>query len=93
MANKFNVEQIFAQKTGSHAVAVSVRPQNIVRFYEKAIKAMKSQSAASEKDGTDPMAILEGEMQERYSDAQITYYIALHYVQDLNQAKQAIVIL
>ena len=57
-----------------------MRPQNIVRFYEKALKAMKSQSAASEKDGTDPMAILEGEMLERFSEAQITYYVALHYV-------------
>ena len=41
---------------------------------------MKTQSANSEKDGVDPMAVLQGEMEERYSEAQITYYIALHYV-------------
>ena len=70
-----------------------MRPQNIVRFYEKAIKAMKQQSANSEKDGLDPMAILQSEMEEKYSEAQITYYIALHYVQDLNQTRQAMVIL
>ena len=30
---------------------------------------MKSLSSASEKDGTDPMAILQGEVLERYSEA------------------------
>jgi hypothetical protein len=36
---------------------------------------------------------LQGDLEEKYSEAQITYFIALHYVQDLNQTKQAMVIL
>jgi hypothetical protein len=41
LANRLNVASIFASKLESHNV--SVRPQNIVRFFEKALKSMKSQ--------------------------------------------------
>ena len=70
LSSKLNAEAIFAQKVGGkHDQTISVRPQNIVRFYEKAIKAMKQQSANSEKDGLDPMAVLQSEMEEKYSEA------------------------
>jgi|TARA_B110000285_G_C15019587_1_gene560850 hypothetical protein len=49
-----------------------------VRFYEKALKAMKTQSASSE--GLDPLSVLQNEMSEKYTEALITYYIALHYI-------------
>jgi hypothetical protein len=34
-----NIENLFANKLQA---SVSVRPQNIVRFYEKALKAIRS---------------------------------------------------
>lgn len=44
---------------------MSVRPQNIVRFYEKAIKGQK-QLVGMEKDVLDPLAALQNEFFEKY---------------------------
>jgi len=68
----------------------TVRAQNIVRFYEKAIKAQKS--SAENKD-QDPQAVIKNEFQEKWQTINIQYYIALHYIQEHNQYKQAMVIL
>ena len=49
----------------------------------------------AEKDLMDPVAILQNELQDKYQNVLISYYIALHYVQE-HQAqgvKQALVIL
>jgi hypothetical protein len=91
LASKLNVQNIFASKMSGHQD--SVRPQNIVRFFEKALKAMKSQKQQVEKDNLDPMSIMLGEFTEKYIEAQISLYIALHYIQDSNSIRQALVIL
>ena len=41
MTSKLNAESIFASKM-EKVHSLGVRPQNIVRFYEKALKAIKS---------------------------------------------------
>ena len=57
LANKLNTLQIFSSHHDSHHHAsASVRPQNIVRFYEKALKAMQTMSQSTE--GVDPMSNL-----------------------------------
>ena len=54
---------------------------------------MKSQKQQVEKDNLDPMSIMLGEFTEKYIEAQISLYIALHYIQDSNSIRQALVIL
>jgi hypothetical protein len=61
-----------------------------VRFYEKALKAMKTQSASSE--GLDPLSVLQNEMSEKYTEALITYYIALHYIQEQSTVKAMVIL-
>lgn len=55
MANKLSIEQVFQSKLGT-----SVRPQNIIRFFEKAMKAIKSQKQqmSNDKDSMDPLSLL-----------------------------------
>ena len=60
-------------------MALAVRPQNIVRFYEKAMKSQK-QLLTADRESMDPAAILQNELQEKYQNVQISYYIALHYI-------------
>jgi len=62
--------------------ALGARPQNIVRFYEKAMKAIKSQkqNLNQEKETIDPISLMHMEFTEKYILAQICYFIALHYV-------------
>jgi hypothetical protein len=43
----------------------NVRPQNIIRFFEKAIKSQK-QIINAEKDSVDPAAILSNEFFSKY---------------------------
>ena len=58
---------------------------------------MKSQKQlmTAERESMDPAAVLQNELQEKYQNALISYYIALHYVQEhQNQGvKQALIIL
>lgn len=58
-----------------------MRPQNIVRFYEKALKAQKS-ILNLEKDALDPLKALEYEFSERLCNTQIRYFIGLHYLNE-----------
>ena len=79
LAGKLNAEAIFAPKMGAVA---SVRPQNIIRFFEKASKAIKSQKLgmSGDKDSIDPIGMLQMEFMEKYINAQMSYYAALHYI-------------
>lgn len=63
---KLDVNQIFEKTTQ----IMNVRPQNIIRFYEKAIKSQK-QIINAEKDSLDPIAILQNEFYEKYLNTQI----------------------
>ena len=65
---------------------LSVRPQNIIRFFEKSMKSMHSQkqSMAQEKESAEPMALMHQEFLEKYIQCQICYYIALHYAFENN---------
>jgi hypothetical protein len=58
-----------------------VRPQNIIRFYEKAIKSQK-QILNLEKESMDSASILYNEFFEKYLSTQIQYFVALHYVSE-----------
>jgi len=59
------------------------------------MKAMKSQKSTinQEKEVLDPMALMQTEFIEKYIVAQISLYIALHYIHENNMVKQALVIL
>lgn len=87
LSNKLDVTQIF-EKT---QMVTNVRPQNIIRFFEKAIKSQK-QIISAEKDSMDPASILQNEFFEKYLSTQIQYFVALHYVSE-NSIKQALVVL
>lgn len=70
MAQKLNAEAIFAPKREAVAQA-SVRPQNIIRFLEKALKAIKSQKQTmnQEKEAMDPIALIQMEFMEKFISA------------------------
>ena len=77
--------------SGKEKSALStVRAQNIVRFYEKAIKAQKGSADNKEQD---PQSVIKTEFQEKWHTINIQYWIALYYIQEHNQYKQAMVIL
>jgi hypothetical protein len=69
LSTKLNIDQLFIPKSQQHQS--NMRAQNIVRFYEKAIKAQKSlinlekevQGPSSDASGSalDPMALLQNE--------------------------------
>ena len=91
LASKLNTQQLFlSHHNVHHHAGLGVRPQNIVRFYEKALKAMKIQSASTE--GVDPLSVLQNEMAEKYTEALITYYIALHYIQEQSTVKAMVIL-
>lgn len=87
-ASKMNLQAIFSLKQESQN---TVRPQNIVRFLEKALKGMRSQKQQAE--NVDPIALLQQDFLEKYVNAQITFYIALHYYTEHNMVRHALVIL
>jgi len=91
LAQKLDATQLF---NPIKTVALAVRPQNIVRFYEKAMKSQK-QLLTADRESMDPAAVLQNELQEKYQNVLISYYIALHYVQEHQSqgVKQALVIL
>ena len=78
LAQKLDANQLFSS---GKQVALAVRPQNIVRFYEKAIKSQK-QLLSADRESTDAAAALHNELQEKYQDILISYYISLHYISD-----------
>ena len=84
LSQKLSVSSLFSSKTVSN-----IRAQNIVRFYEKAIKAIRSQkvSFSQEKESVDPITIAQNEFTEKYILAKISFYIALHYISDQNAVK------
>ena len=58
------------------------------------MKAQK-QLMSTEREAMDPAAILQNEFQEKYQNALVSYYSALHYIQDHTpqSTKSALVIL
>jgi hypothetical protein len=68
-----------------------LRPQNVVRFYEKALKAQKS-IVNLEKDALDPFRALEYEFSERLCTTQIRFFIGLHYANE-RAYKEALLVL
>jgi hypothetical protein len=58
-----------------------LRPQNVVRFYEKALKAQRS-IVNLEKDNLDPVRSLEYEFVERLCQTLLKFYIGLQYLND-----------
>ena len=58
-----------------------LKPQNIVRFYEKALKAQRS-IVNMEKDNLDSFKQLEYEFKENLYTGYMKYYIALHYANE-----------
>lgn len=56
------------------------RPQNVIRFLEKALKAARGNTAlVRELFADDPDLALVGEYKEMDIEAQIAYYVTLHY--------------
>jgi len=64
-----------------HKLKSDLRPQNVVRFYEKALKAQRS-ILNLEKDALDPFKALEYEFSERLCTTQIRFFIGLHYANE-----------
>jgi hypothetical protein len=58
LAQKLDATQLFSP---TKQVALAVRPQNIVRFYEKAIKSQK-QLLSVDRESTDAAAALQNEL-------------------------------
>ena len=74
-----------------HKLKSELRPQNVVRFYEKALKAQRS-IINLEKDAMDPLRALEYEFSERLCTTQIRFFIGLHYAND-RQYREALLVL
>lgn len=95
LSAKLKVETLFQQGNKHTLHNQSVRPQNIIRFYEKALKAIKSQKQQmnQDKESLDPLSLMQFEFTEKYINAQISYFVSLHYIQSQNGFKQALVVL
>ena len=63
LSQKLNIQALFTQ--GHKENQGTIRPQNIVRFYEKALKSMRSQKQLFSGD-SDPLALLQTEFEENY---------------------------
>ena len=79
LSKKINLETLFSV----HKLQSELRPQNIVRFYEKVLKAQRS-IMNMEKDQMDPYKQLEYEFFDRLYNTHIKYYIGLHYSNERN---------
>ena len=77
LGGKINPEQIFSQVK----LKSENRPQNVVRFYEKALKAHRS-IINMEKDTADPLRQTESEFYDKLYQALMVYYIALDYANE-----------
>ena len=66
-----------------------LKPQNVIRFIEKALKSQRAFNAVErESKDVTPAQHLINEFQEIYLDTLIGYYITLHYVNE-RQYQQA----
>ena len=80
LAEKINMDILFNSKD---KLIKELKPQNVIRFIEKALKAQKAINA-QERESKDitPAQHLINEFQELYLDTLIGYYITLHYVNE-----------
>ena len=77
LEKKLEISAIFAhQKLKSE-----MRPSNIVRFYEKTLKAHKS-IMNLEKEQVDPMRQVEFEFTDKVYNVKMVYYVALDYANE-----------
>jgi len=82
LAKKIDLSSLFhGGSQQNNRLKQELRPQNIVRFYEKALKSMRS-IVNMEKDALDPAKAMEIEFQEKLYSTYIRYYIALHYANE-----------
>lgn len=77
LSSKIKPEQIFAQVK----LKSENRPQNVVRFYEKALKAHRS-IMNMEKDIADPLRHTEYDFYDKLYSALMVYFIALDYANE-----------
>lgn len=106
LQHKFSVDLLFIPKSQQDH-QTNIRAQNVIRFYEKAIKAQKQlmniekeihvqgPSSDGASSSLDPLALLQSEFQEKYQQIHIYYFCALHYVQEQQSqgTRQAMIIL
>ena len=87
LADKIDMDVLFDAKQDK--LIKELRPQNIIRFIEKALKSQRAINA-SERESKDvtPAQHLINEFQEIYFDTLISYYITMHYVNE-RQYQQA----
>ncbi|CDW82493.1 signal recognition particle 68 kda protein [Stylonychia lemnae] len=77
LSKKIDLDTLFS----NFKLKSELRPQNIVRFYEKVLKAQRS-IQNMEKDTIDPFKQLEYDFYEKLYNTQIKYYIGLHYANE-----------
>lgn len=77
LSAKIEPETIFSAKK----LKSENRPQNVVRFYEKALKSHRS-IMNLEKDFIDPLKLVEYEFYEKLFQGLMVYYIALDYANE-----------
>jgi len=70
LSKKIEIDQLFSNTK----LKSELRPQNVVRFYEKVLKAQRS-IINMEKDLIDPFKQLEYEFYEKLYNTTIKYYI------------------
>lgn len=88
LAKRIQLKSLFS----SHSKLQSeLRPQNIVRFIEKALKGYRA-ILTLEKDSLDPFKQLEYEFYERYYQAEIKYYLGLHYSNERKYAEALLIL-
>ena len=88
LAKRIQLKSLFS----SHSKLQSeLRPQNIVRFIEKALKGYRA-ILTLEKDSLDPIKQLEFEFYERYYQAEIKYYLGLHYSNERKYAEALLIL-
>jgi RNA-binding signal recognition particle 68 len=78
LAKKIDLDSLFAS---NQKLKSELRPQNIVRFFEKVVKAQR-QIALMEKETLDPFRALEYEFYESLYNTHVKYYIGLHYANE-----------
>ena len=77
LAKRINLETLFS----NNKLKSELRPQNVVRFIEKALKAQRS-IVNMEKESLDPFKQLEYDFIEKFYTTQIKYYIGMHYTNE-----------
>lgn len=65
----------------AHHPKEDIKPQNIIRFVEKALKSQRGLSKL-EKEVNDPYRLLANEFNELYLSTLMAYYITIHHINE-----------